>query len=69
MTFAALLKRLQKMSPDQLKKQVRLYEGCSGNWTVAGSVYLANRATLQYDAAYESEPPLENGEPYICHDH
>ncbi len=41
MTYAALLKRITKMSPEQLTQPVKLMEGCSGNWTGITAVYVA----------------------------
>lgn len=42
MTFAKLLKDLQKLTPAQLKKTARCFEGCSGNWDSVTSVEIAD---------------------------
>jgi hypothetical protein len=38
MTYAALLKRLQKMTPAELRQKVKLKEDCSDNVTVIASL-------------------------------
>lgn len=85
MTFGALLKRLQKMSPEQLKKPAKLMEGCSGNWTEVQGVYVARKdeyregeepggdGETRYPREdygnYVNKPAVKKGQAYMCHDH
>lgn len=83
MTFKALLKRLQKMTPEQLKKPAILLEGCSGNWTEVQGVYVARKD--EYDEEFAPgerrhqefvragitlpPPAAPKGSCYMIHDH
>lgn len=83
MTFLALLKRLQKMTPEQLKQPARLMEGCSGNWTTIQGVYVARKDEYPEDCApgerrhkefvdhgfTPPEPVAKKGSCYAIHDH
>ena len=48
MTYAALLKRLQNMTPAELRQTVKLEEGCSGNVTTLQGMYKA-RTDMYYE--------------------
>jgi hypothetical protein len=81
MTFGALLKRLQKMTPEQLKGQAKLMEGCSGNWTEIQGIYIARKDEYTEGEEPGSErykelneyglvlPRVEKGQVYCVHDH
>ena len=49
MTYAVLLKRLQKLSPAELRQRVTFMEGCSDNVTHCYGVYKARAQTYRQD--------------------
>jgi len=71
------------MSPQQLRQQVILREGCSDNWTSVTAVYVCQRDKFQGDSGpgterYEKlkeivgrspEPTAKKGQVYLLHDH
>lgn len=85
MTFGALLKRLRKMTPEQLRQPAKLMEGCSGNWTEVQAVYVArkdeyregeepggdgeSRYPREDYGQYTNEPVIKKGRCYLNHDH
>jgi len=85
MTFRALLTRLQKMTPEQLKKPAKLFEGCSGNWTEVQGVCVARKDEYREGeepggehektypqsefGPYQNKPAVKKGEAYLNHDH
>jgi hypothetical protein len=81
MTYNQLFKELSKLSEKDLKKEIKLYEGCSGNWTTIYDLSIADediyhegeepgtehhKELLEYGSV---EPVVKNGEPYLSHDH
>jgi len=82
MTYNALLKRLQKMTPKQLRQKVKLLEGCSGKWNSLTSVEVADEDEWEKDrepvsAMYKMLPEvncepkliIKKGETFLLHDH
>jgi hypothetical protein len=64
MTYNALLKRLQKMTPEQLRQKVKLYEGCSGNWDSLTSVEVSDVSVY-----LDGDPVIKRGDLFLLHDH
>jgi len=83
MTLKALLARLQKLTPEQLKAPARCFEGCSGNWTTIRGVIVARKDEygegdepggerfegMKKDFGIITDPVVKKGEVYFCHDH
>lgn len=63
MTYHQLLKKLSKLTPDQLKQRVVLFETCSGMTSWAEEIEVCKENNL------DDEGRIKVGDVIICHDH
>jgi len=78
MTYGTLLKKLQKLTPEELKQKVKLEEGCSGNVTEVTCLYKALKdeywdlnESEKLDGLTDEDRQLKfkKGQIRIFHDH
>lgn len=78
MTWESLGRRIAKMTPEQLKQKVNVFEGSSGSWKEVDAVYVARKDEYPDECApgerrYEEfkkfgetiQPAVVRGQHYI----